>query len=194
MNESVSDCRRGKDRNAAQRHPGARDNGAALRRTEDYVRACEVVMACYAGTFVKLEAAFVFVAHELPRDPVVYEFFVLTPSGTFSPEIFAVANHTLGPILEAGRQRQEVRTDISTSNVLRWLIEQLYLTLLDPNHTKAHVISRVRTFVVPALSARPADAMAGSVSSHLETLNGALAQALDTVSALRTVLPDPHRA
>jgi len=96
MNESVSDCRRGKDRNAAQRHPGARDNGAALRRTEDYVRACEVVMACYAGTFVKLEAAFVFVAHELPRDPVVYEFFVLTPSGTFSPENFAVTNHTLG--------------------------------------------------------------------------------------------------
>jgi hypothetical protein len=67
MNESVSDCRRGKDRNAAQRHPGARDNGAALRRTEDYVRACEVVMACYAGTFVKLEAAFVFVARAAER-------------------------------------------------------------------------------------------------------------------------------
>ena len=158
------------------------------------MRDTQVLMDRQTGTFAKLEAAFVFVARELSRDPIIYEFFVLTPAGTFGAEVFSLANRTLGPVLEEGRRRDEVRTDISTAKALRWMIEQLYLALLDPNHTRARVVSRVRTFIVPALSARSPNAVAGSVSSHLDTLNGGLQQVLDTVSALQAALLDPGTA
>ncbi len=183
----------GVSRATAFRQLGGRDQmvvAVALARSRRFSTECVAEMSRRSGAFAKLEAAFVYLARELPRDPIMRELFALTPSGEFGPEGNAIAEAALGPTIEAGRAAGEVRGDIATAEIIRWVVEQMYLAVSHADRSEAAVVRRVRTFISPALSTAVDHAPPGVVRSQINTMNAALSQAQDALTALRDALPD----
>jgi AcrR family transcriptional regulator len=177
----------GVSRATAFRQLGGRDQmiiAVALARSHDFARECETVMARHTGSFAKLEAGLVYLANELPSDPIMREFFVLTRGGDFGAEALTVAAGILGPAIDDGRRVGQVRNDIGVDEMVRWTVEQLYLAVLQSDRSEEAVVRRVRTFLVPALTANPDHVQPGAVRSRIETLTVALRHAGDALAAL----------
>ena len=180
----------GVSRATAFRQLGGRDQmiiAVALSRSHRFARECSAVMARYVGAFAKLEAAFVYLVGELPSDPIIRELFALTPGGDFGPEAHAIAAATFGPAIEAGRAAGEVRHDVPTDEMVRWTVEQLYLAVLQTDRTDAAVIRRVRAFLAPALGAHRDSEFSGSALSRIQSMDFALGQAREALTALRNL-------
>ena len=178
----------GVSRATAFRQLGGRDQmiiAVALSRSHRFARECSAVMARHVGAFAKLEAAFIYLVAELPNDPIIRELFVLTPGGDFVPEAHAIATATLGPAIEAGRAAGEVRDDMSTDEMVRWIAEQLYLAVLHTDRSDGAVTRRVRAFLTPALGAHRDRELSGRVLSRIESIDFALEQARAALKALR---------
>lgn len=175
-------------RATAFRKLGGRDQlvvAVALARADRFTRECVTEMDRQVGTFAKLEAAFVYLVGELPNDPIVREFFALRPGGDFGAEADAIANATLGPAIGAGRTAGEVRDDVPIEEIVHWTVEQLYLAVVQNDRSPAAAIRRVRTYLTPALSAHRTDQLSGSIRSRVESLDFALDQAREALSALQ---------
>lgn len=157
----------------------------ALARSDRFVRECTAEMARHVGAFAKLEAVFLHLVRELPDDPIIRELFALKPAGDFGPEVDAIANATLGPAIDAGRAAGEVRDDVPIDEIVHWTVEQLYLAAVQTDRSPAAVLKRVRTYLTPALSAHRTDQLSGSIRSRVESLDSALEQARDALSALQ---------
>jgi AcrR family transcriptional regulator len=184
----------GISRATAFRKLGGRDQlvlAVALARSDRFVRECAAEMARHVGTFAKLEAAFLYLVRELPNDPIIREFLALTPGGDIGPEADAIANATLGPVIEAGRAVGEVRDDVPTDEIVHWTVEQLYLAVLRVDRSPAAVVKRVRSFLTPALSAQRNREFSGSIGSRIASLDFALEQAREALSALRDLVATP---
>jgi AcrR family transcriptional regulator len=181
-------------RATAFRKLGGRDQlviAVALARSDRFTRDCATEMARHVGTFAKLEAAFLYLVRELPNDPIVRELFALKTGGDFGPEADAIANATLGPAIEAGRTAGEVRDDVPIDEIVHWTVEQLYLAVLQTDRSPAAVVKRVRTYLTPALSAHRTDQLSGSIRSRVESLDSALGQAREALSALQQAARSP---
>jgi hypothetical protein len=140
------------------------------------------------GTFAKLEAAFVYLADALARDAIMREMFALTTGADFGPDALAIAHATLGPAIEAGRTAGDVRRDVTTDEVVRWIVEQLYLAIMRSDRSEASAIRRFRAFLTPALAGQDPGGLPGAAQSRLETVDSALARACEAAAALRDVL------
>lgn len=180
-------------RSTAFRHFGGRDGmitAVALWRSRSFANACVLAMDARQGTFAKLEAAFVYLTEALAGDAIMRELFLLTPAADFGPDALAIASATLAPAIEAGRRAGDVRSDVSTDEAVRWIVEQLYLTILQSDRSDAAPTRRFRVFVAPALSSRDHGDIPGAVQSTLETVDAALARACEAAAALRGALTD----
>lgn len=187
----------GVSRATAFRQLGGRDQmitAVALSRSHRFARECSAVMARHVGAFAKLEAAFIYLVDALPSDPIIRELFVLTPGGDFVPEAHAIATATLGPAIDAGRAAGEVRDDVSTDEMMRWIVEQLYLAVLHTDRSDAVVIRRVRAFLTPALAAHRDRELSGGVLSRIESIDFALDQARAALNALRDLESQPRES
>jgi len=175
-------------RSTAFRHFGGRDQmitAVGLSRSRSFASECRLMMDQREGTFAKLEAAFVYLADALAHDAIMREMFVLTTAADFGPEALAIANTTLGPTIEAGRTAGDMRRDVSTDEVVRWIVEQLYLTIMQSDRSEDSATRRFRGFMTPALSSHDRGDLPGAVQSRLETVDSALARACEAASALR---------
>jgi AcrR family transcriptional regulator len=184
-------------RATAFRKLGGRDQlvvAVALARSDRFTRECATEMARHVGVFAKLEAAFLYLVGALPNDPIARELFALKPAGDFGPEADAIANTTLGPAIEAGRAAGEVRDDVPIEEIVHWTVEQLYLAVVQTDRSPAAVVKRVRTYLTPALSAHRTDQLSGSIRSRVESLDSALDQAREALSALRQAARSPATA
>jgi len=178
-------------RSTAFRHFGGRDQmitAVGLSRSRSFATECRLVMDQREGTFAKLEAAFVYLADALAHDAIMRELFVLTTAADFGPDALAIANTTLGPTIEAGQCAGDVRSDISTDEVVRWIVEQLYLAIMRSDRSEASATRRFRAFLTPALAGHDPGGLPGAVQSRLQTVDSALARACEAASALREVL------
>jgi AcrR family transcriptional regulator len=181
-------------RATAFRKLGGRDQlvvAVALARSDRFVLECTAEMDRHVGAFAKLEAVFLYLVSELPDDPIVRELFALKPAGDFGPEADALANATLGPAIEAGRATGEVRDDVPIAEIVHWTVEQLYLAVMQSDRNPAAVVKRVRTYLTPALSAHRTDQLSGSIRSRVDSLDSALAQAREALSALQQAARSP---
>lgn len=175
-------------RATAFRKLGGRDQlvlAVALARSDRFALECATEMARHVGAFAKLEAAFLYLVRELPNDPIIRELFALKSAGDFGPEADAIANTTLGPAIEAGRAAGEVRDDVPIAEIVHWTVEQLYLAVLQTDRSPAAIIKRVRTYLTPALSTHRTHQLSGSIRSRIASLDFALEQARDALSALQ---------
>lgn len=190
--ESVAEAA-GVARSTAFRHFGGRDRmitTVALWRSRSFARACVLEMDAQRGTFAKLEAAFTYAAEAVAEDAIMRELFLITPGADFGPDALEIASATFGPAIEAGQQAGDVRGDISSQEAVRWVVEQLYLAILQSDRSRAAATRRFRTFVASALSSRDNRVVPGTVRSTLETVDAALTQACDAAAALRRALTD----
>ncbi len=184
-------------RSTAFRHFGGRDRmvtAVALWRSRSFARKCVTEMEAREGTFAKLEAAFIYLTEALAQDAIIRELFVLTPGADFGPEALAIASGAFGRTIEAGQQAGKVRSDISTDEAVRWIVEQLYLAILQSDRTQAVAVRRFQVFVAAALSSGGNSGIPGTVQSPLETVDAALARACEAAAALRQALTDGSTA
>jgi len=184
----------GVSRATAFRHLGKRDEmivAVALLRSRRFARECTLQMSRHVGAFAKLEAAFVYLVREFSNDPVVRELFAMRSPDDLGPGTHEQAVATLGPVVESGRAAEEIRTDISVDQIIDWTVEQLYLAVQQADRSEAAVISRIRTFLAPALGAGGEQVVSGTVRSRIETLESAVTQTVHALAALRDELPPP---
>ncbi|EHB58797.1 regulatory protein TetR [Mycolicibacterium rhodesiae JS60] len=180
-------------RSTAFRHFGGRDrmvSTVALWRARAFARKCGLVMDSRQGTLPKLEAAFTYLTEALGQDAIMRELFILTPGADFGPEALAIASDAFGQTIEAGQQAGDVRNDVSSDEAVRWIVEQLYLAILQSDRTQAAVVRRFRVFIAAALSGGGNTGIPGTVQSTLEVVDAALAQASEAAAALRRTLAD----
>lgn len=134
----------------------------ALLRARRHVAAVDALMAKRTGTFAKLEAALVYTARELPKDPSISALIAQHSASVHDPRVHEVATGVMSPVLEEGRCNGEVRTDLPVSELVDFLVEQTYLAAEELDRSEGAVRRRFRHFMVPCLESRE-----GSGGEHL---------------------------
>jgi len=182
----------GISRATAFRQLGKRDDmivAVGVRRGADYARRCAVEMAGEATASEKLQAAFQFLVRELPEDPVMRAVVTVRTAADLTADVHDLLIETFGPVIESGRLSGEIRSDVPAEQVMRWIVEQLYLAIQQPDRDADAVRDRLRLFVLPALVPNAvASATSATVRAHVDGLSSALRDAVRTVSALREEL------
>lgn len=125
----------------------------ALLRARRHIGAVDVIMAAKTGVFAKLEAALVYTARELPSDPSISALIAQHSKSVHDPRVHGVAEESMGPVLEEGQRTGEVRTDIATSEMIDFLVEQTYLAAEEIHRSDDETRRRFRHFIVPGLAA-----------------------------------------
>jgi hypothetical protein len=125
----------------------------ALLRARRHVGAVEGIMAVKTGVFAKLEAALVYTARELPSDPSISALIAQHSESVHDPRVHQVAVDAMGPVLEEGQRRGEVRTDIDINEMVDFLVEQTYLAAEEIERSDDETRRRFRHFIIPGLAA-----------------------------------------
>ena len=182
----------GISRATAFRQIGKRDEmivAVGVRRAAGYVRECAAEMAGAATALEKLHAAFQFLVRELPDDPVMRAVVTVRTAADLATDAHDLLTETFGPVIEGGRRGGEIRTDVSPDQVMRWIVEQLYLAIQQPDRDAGAVRDRLRLFVFPALvPGAVGSATTAAVRAQVDGLSSALHDAVRAVSALREEL------
>jgi AcrR family transcriptional regulator len=145
----------GVSRATAFRQLGTREDmivAVAMLRAARYARSCVAEMHHYTSVFDMIEIAFLYLARELPADPVMRALFMVQTAADIGDEAGELATATLGPVIEQGRSCGVIRTDVSAERVMSWIVEQLYLAIQQPDRADDAVRERVRLFLIPALT------------------------------------------
>ena len=124
----------------------------AMVRAARYASNCFAEMHDCTSAFDKIETAFLYLARELPADPVMRALFMVQTAADIGDEAGELATATLGPVIEEGRASGMIRTDVSAERVMSWIVEQLYLAIQQPDRSDDAVRDRVRLFLIPALT------------------------------------------
>jgi AcrR family transcriptional regulator len=149
--------RAGVSRATAYRHLGSIAElsiQVGLRRARKYVTGMQEAMDRTCGALTKIEAAMIYAARELPEEPVVLEL-VSRPGAPVDPEVRALIDEIMTPVLIEGRRNGDIRTDISLRAVIDHLTEHSYLATHATDRSADAVRQRVRDFVTPALRPPP---------------------------------------
>lgn len=80
------------------------------------------IMQREAGAISKLEAALVYTARELPKDPVLAALLARRGRAIRDPRVHRVAVDVTEPVLLEGQRDGEVRSDISTDDLVDFLV------------------------------------------------------------------------
>jgi AcrR family transcriptional regulator len=125
----------------------------ALLRARRHVANVEAIMASKTGVFAKLEAALVYTTRELPSDPSISALIAQHSASVHDPRVHQVAVDAMGPVLEEGQIRGEVRTDIGIGEMVDFLVEQTYLAAEEIQRSDDETRRRFRHFIIPGLAA-----------------------------------------
>lgn len=179
----------GISRATAFRQLGKREDmivAVGVRRAAAYARQCAIEMSNAATALEQLQAAFQFLVRELPDDPIMRAVISVRTAADLTIDVHELLTETFGPVIERGRLSGEVRTDVDVERVMRWIVEQLYLALQQPDRDMAAVRDRLRLFVFPALAPSAAASVTSvTVRAHVDALSAALGDAARAVGALR---------
>jgi AcrR family transcriptional regulator len=126
----------------------------ALLRARKHVAAVHTLMLERAGTFAKIEAALIYTARELPKDPSISALIARHSASVRDPQVHAVAMGVMVPVLQEGQRNGEIRTDVSLDDLVDYLVEQTYLAAEDQDRSAEAVRARFRHFITAAIEAR----------------------------------------
>jgi AcrR family transcriptional regulator len=154
----------------------------ALVRARRHIAAAEQLMRTKQGTFAKLEAALIYTARELPTDTAIAALIGAHAASVHHPLVHEAAVGVMGPVLEEGRRRGEIRSDVGVDELVDYLVEQTYLVAEEIDRSEESVRKRFQLFIVPALEFRggPGGAILSRVD-EVEQAVSAAAAALDNV-------------
>ncbi|OBK63262.1 TetR family transcriptional regulator [Mycobacterium colombiense] len=158
----------------------------ALLRAERHVDVVSRLMAVRTGAFEKLEAAFIYNARELPKDPAIAELMSRRSESVHDPRSHGQAMMAAGPVLEEGQRNGEIRTDLPLDEIIDFIVEQTFLAAEEIDRSEEAVRRRMRHFIVPAIEAR--DARGGEFRSGTREVETAISNAMAALQNLSTQL------
>lgn len=126
----------------------------ALLRARRHMHAAESLMAEQIGVLAKFEAALVYAAQELPRDPTMATLIAQHSASIYDARVLDVALALTGPMLQAGVRNGDIRHDVSVPDLARFLVEQTYLAAGQRDRSDGAVARRFRQFITPVLTGR----------------------------------------
>ena len=154
----------------------------ALLRARRHVRAVESLMANQTGVLEKFEAAMMYTTRELPKDLTTATLINQHSASIHDPRVLDVAIALMGPVLRMGVSNGEIRGDLSTGDLARFLVEQTYLAAGQPDRSEQAVANRFRHFIAPVLMGR---SHGNECVSTLTTDDCATLTAIEAVENLR---------
>jgi AcrR family transcriptional regulator len=154
----------------------------ALLRARRHVAAVDALMAKRTGAFSKIEAALIYTARELPTDPTISALIARHSATVHDPRVHEVAMGVMSPVLEEGRRRGEVRTDLPVSELVDFLVEQTYLAAEELDRSADAVRRRFRHFLVPSMEAR--NSSGGEYLSRTKEVEHAVGVAIEALGDL----------
>src|SRR5690606_16996795 len=96
--------------------------------------------------------ALIYTTRELPTDPSISALIAQHSASVHDPRVHQVAVDAMGPVLRAGQESGEVRTDLGIDEVVNFMVEQTYLAAEDIDRSEVAVRKRFRNFIAPALT------------------------------------------
>jgi AcrR family transcriptional regulator len=142
----------------------------ALSHAKRHETAVLAAMAEATDTLSKLEAALIYSARELPHDRSVYGMITQHSTSSHHPGIHLAGLRVFTPVLLQGRSSGEIRSDVSTDELVDFLMEQTYLAAETNDRSEDAVRRRFRHFIVPALTVpRAAEHTPPASESELQT-------------------------
>ncbi len=160
----------------------------ALLRAQGHIDAVYRLMETKTGAFAKIEAALNYTARELPTDPAIEVLISRHSASVHDPRVHEAAVSVMGPVLEEGRRKGEIRADIALDELVDFLVEQTYLSAEELDRSETAVRRRFRHFVAPAIEAR-----GGEYRSRTREVEEALKVAMEALSSLSQQLHQERR-
>jgi AcrR family transcriptional regulator len=154
----------------------------ALLRAQRHIAAADKLMRTKQGTFGKLEAALIYTARELPTDPAIAALIGAHAASVHHPLVHEAAVGVMSPVLEEGRRRGEIRSDVGIDELVDFMVEQTYLAAEDIDRSVESVRKRFRLFIIPALESRTGTG--GELLSRTREVEQAVAAAAEAVENL----------
>src|SRR4051794_18634750 len=111
------------------------------KRHESGARAA---MAEACDTLAKLEAALIYSARELPHDRSVYGLITQHSTSSHHPDVHLTGVRLFTPVLLEGRSNGEIRSDVTTDELVDFLLEQTYLAAEADDRSEDAVRRRFR--------------------------------------------------
>ena len=158
----------------------------ALLRAERHIQAVHHLVRTKNGTFAKIEAALIYTARELPTDPAIVALIASHSASVHHPLVHESAVRVMGPVLEEGQRRGEIRTDIDLDDLIDFLVEQTYLAAEEIDRSEASARKRFRQFMTPALEAK--GGLGGEFLSHANEVEQAVSAATEALANLSQCL------
>lgn len=162
----------------------------ALLRARRHVEAVQALMATNTGVFAKLEAALVYTARELPKDPSISALIARHSASVHDPRVHGLAVKAIGPALQEGQRNGEVRTDLEIDELIDFTVEQTYLSAEELDRSEDAVRRRFRNFVIPGLAAQ--SGFGGEYRSRTREVQEAVNTAMVALSNLAHHLNRDH--
>jgi AcrR family transcriptional regulator len=154
----------------------------ALRRSQRHVAALRELMSSQTGVFAKIEATMLYNARELPADPSMAAVIARNSVSVRDPRVHAISMEVLGPVLQEGQGRGEIRTDVRLDELVDYFVEQTWLAAQEVDRSEEAVRNRFRQFVIPALEARGWSG--GEYISRIRQVEEAVSTAKDALDNL----------
>lgn len=154
----------------------------ALLHAERHVAAVRQLMDAKHGTFAKIEAGFVYTTRELPTDPAIVALIARHSASVRHPRVHQTAMEVMGPVLEDGQARGEIRTDVPVDELVDYTVEQLYLATEDADRSDAAARKRFRQFIIAVLEAR--NGTGGEVLSWVHDVEQAMSSVSEALGNL----------
>jgi AcrR family transcriptional regulator len=179
----------GVSRATAYRHFGDQQGllfDAAIRLARHHTDILKAKLANKRTVSAVLQESFANTAWSMGEDPLLRMMLTSKRTAAISGAIRSLGMEVLGPAIRKGRLTGQVRTDITTEEVVTWLSEMQYAAIrLDLDEDAAR--SWVRTYILPALNPQaPNAALVAEVNSALADVRGkvvALSESLDQAQA-----------
>jgi len=154
----------------------------ALLRAERHIQAVDHLVRTKKGAFAKIEAALIYTARELPTDPAIVALIARHSASVHHPLVHESAVRVIGPVLEEGQRRGEIRTDVGLDDLIDFLVEQTYLAAEEVDRSEASTRKRFRQFMIPALEAK--GEVGGEFLSHAHEVEQAVSAATEALENL----------
>lgn len=154
----------------------------AMHRAQRHIDAVHELMRSKTGAFAKIEAALVYTARELPTDPAITVLISQHSASVHDPRVHEAAVGVMGPVLEEGQRRGEIRKDVPLDELVDYLVEQTYLAAEELDRSEPMVRRRFRLFVAPALEVR--SGKGGEYLSNTREVEDALNAAMEAICNL----------
>jgi AcrR family transcriptional regulator len=179
----------GVSRATAYRHFGDQQgllHDAAIRLARHHTDVLKAKIANKRTVSAVLQESFANTASSMGEDPLLRMMLTSKRTAAIAGAIRSLGMEVLGPPIRKGRLTGQVRTDITTEEVVTWLSEMQYAAIrLDLDEEAAR--AWVRTYILPALNPQaPNAALVAEVNSALADVRGkvtALSDSLDQAQA-----------